>query len=185
MEQLNLFSTPELSLTPAKKQLLMDVDQLQNWKSRIFKYQSEIRNTHNKAIQSSLFNLNPAHCDPDSIDPFSLNPESMSFYRLPSQDYSQPVLYFVIDSLSDIILYIGETKQNNKRWKNVHKCKDYISSYQDLHYRYKLSTAVNIAFWWDAPSSKQQRQKLEQILIQKWRSPFNKENWDIWSQPFT
>ncbi|MEO0688447.1 MAG: GIY-YIG nuclease family protein, partial [Cyanobacteria bacterium J06649_11] len=45
-------------------------------------------------------------------------------------------------------------------------------------------TAVNIAFWWDAPDSTRPRQKLELELIQKWRSPFNKENWKLWGQPF-
>ncbi|WP_306423259.1 hypothetical protein [Nostoc favosum] len=62
--------------------------------------------------------------------------------------------------------------------------KDYISSYRDLHYRYQIETAVNIGFWWDAPVDRRTRQTLEQAMIQKWRSPFNKENWERWGQPF-
>jgi len=62
--------------------------------------------------------------------------------------------------------------------------KDYNASYQDLHYRYKIKTAVNIAFWWDTPTDTRKRQQLEQALIQKWRSLFNKEMWRVWSQPF-
>ncbi|MEH2373422.1 hypothetical protein [Nostoc sp.] len=59
-----------------------------------------------------------------------------------------------------------------------------IASYQDLHYRYGMKTAVNAAFWWDAPTDRRSRQELELSLILKWRSPFNKENWERWGQPF-
>ncbi|MBN3921704.1 MAG: GIY-YIG nuclease family protein, partial [Nostoc sp. NMS4] len=71
-----------------------------------------------------------------------------------------------------------------KRWQGIHACKDYIASYQDVHYRYGLQTAVNAAFWWDAPVDRRTRQELELSLILKWRSPFNKENWERWGQPF-
>jgi hypothetical protein len=43
---------------------------------------------------------------------------------------------------------------------------------------------VVAAFWWDVPAETRPRQQLELALIQKWRSPFNKENWDRWGQPF-
>lgn len=46
------------------------------------------------------------------------------------------------------------------------------------------SPAVNAAFWWDAPIDRRTRQELELNLILKWRSPFNKENWERWGQPF-
>lgn len=46
------------------------------------------------------------------------------------------------------------------------------------------SPAVNAAFWWDAPVDRRTRQELELNLILKWRSPFNKENWERWGQPF-
>ncbi|WP_461947795.1 hypothetical protein [Nostoc sp.] len=47
---------------------------------------------------------------------------------------------------------MGETCRSNKRWKEIHACKDYIASYQDLHYRYEMKidflsskgTATNI-----------------------------------------
>nr|MDZ8170271.1 hypothetical protein [Nostoc sp. CmiSLP01]MDZ8286070.1 hypothetical protein [Nostoc sp. ChiSLP01] len=79
---------------------------------------------------------------------------------------------------------MGQTCRSNKRWKGIHGCKDYIASYQDLHYKYSLQTATNIAFWWDAATDRRSRQELELSLIQKWRSPFNKENWERWGQPF-
>ncbi|WP_334952755.1 hypothetical protein [Nostoc sp.] len=47
-----------------------------------------------------------------------------------------------------------------------------------------MKTAVNIAFWWDTPTDRRARQELELNLILKWRSPFNKENWERWGQPF-
>jgi hypothetical protein len=91
-------------------------------------------------------------------------------------------LYFIIDSAADLILYVGETCRSNKRWKGIHACKDYIASYQDLHYRYGLQTAVNTAFWWDAPVERRARQELELNLILKWRSPFNA---DLSNCPYT
>jgi hypothetical protein len=57
-------------------------------------------------------------------------------------------------------------------------------SYQNLHYLYQMETAVNIGFWWNAPIERRTLQQLELSLIQKWRSPFNKENWDLWGQSF-
>ena len=78
----------------------------------------------------------------------------------------------------------GETCKSNKRWKGTHDCKRYVEKYIDLHYRYELNTAVNICFWWDAPVETRPRQNLELALIQKWKPPFNKENWQHWGQPF-
>ncbi|MEH2082727.1 MAG: hypothetical protein V7K89_22920 [Nostoc sp.] len=57
------------------------------------------------------------------------------------------------------------------------------ASYQDLHYRYGLQTAVNAAFG-GMLGLRKPWQELELNLILKWRSPFNKENWERWGQPF-
>ncbi|WP_354666100.1 hypothetical protein [Nostoc sp. GT001] len=60
-----------------------------------------------------------------------------------------------------------------------------VVTYQDLHYCYGLKTAVNAMFWWDTPVERRARQDyLELSLILKWQSPFNKENWQRWGQPF-
>ncbi|WP_199350060.1 hypothetical protein [Nostoc flagelliforme] len=107
----------------------------------------------------------------------------MAFYRMPDS-FGQAALYFVIDSAADLLLYVGETCQSNKRWKNAHDCKDYVASYQDMNHRYDIKTAVNIGFWWDAPTQRKARLALEQAMIQEWRSPFNKEMWNLWGQPF-
>jgi len=183
MEQLSLFpKTTRSSLGARKEGLVMDAPALEQWKYRIFIYQQQVRKSQ-APQQVTLFDLTVSHCDPERIDPFNLHLQSMAFYRMPDQ-CSQAALYFVIDSTSDLLLYIGETCRSNQRWKGVHDCKDYISSYLDLHYRYGMTTAVNIAFWFDTPMDRKVRQTLERTLIQKWRSPFNKEMWSIWSQPF-
>jgi len=155
---------------------------LQEWKAKIFRHQQQAR--ANVPVQITLFDIAPAHCDPDVIDPFSLSLQSMAFYRMLTDNYGQAAIYFVIDSAADLVLYIGETCRSKKRWIGHHDCKRYLENYQSLHYQHGLSCAVNIAFWWDAPVKTRARQQLEQALIQKWRSPFNKENWSVWSAPF-
>ncbi len=161
---------------------VMNAATLSQWKQRIFDYQQQIR-TQPPPQQTTLFSLTPSHCDPDTIDPFILPLQSMAFYRMPDA-FGQAALYFVIDSVAELILYIGETCRSHKRWKNTHDCKEYISTYQDLHHRYQMQTAVNIGFWWDAPLERKPRQQLEQQLIQKWHSPFNREMWLLYGQPF-
>jgi hypothetical protein len=161
----------------------MSQDALQRWKSEIVDYQHRVRESK-PVKQTALFDIAPTHCDPDKIDPLTLRLVPMSFYRMPASSPGEACLYFVIDSAVDLILYIGETCRSNKRWKSIHDCKDYIDSYQSLHYQYALKTAVNIAFWWEASVERKPRQELEQVLIQKWKSPFNKEMWERWGQPF-
>jgi hypothetical protein len=181
--QLNLFPDVKPTLARKAEALVMSADALLRWKSQIFDYQQQVRASQTPK-QASLFDLAPTHCDPDVIDPFKLHLQPMAFYRMPD-NFGQAALYFVIDSAALLLLYVGETCQSNKRWKNTHDCKNYIASYQDLHYQYELKTAVNIGFWWDAPVDRRARQELELNLILKWRSPFNKQNWERWGQPFS
>ncbi|MDM9381128.1 GIY-YIG nuclease family protein [Chlorogloeopsis sp. ULAP01] len=183
--QLDLFSLSEISSAPTSRTpvLLMDEKTLTKWKSQITIHQQQVR-ASKPTQQATLFQMPSAHIDPGAIDPFNLSPCSLSFYRLPTNNPGEACLYFVIDIAANLLLYIGETCKSNKRWKGVHDCKQYIENYLDLHYRYELKTAVNIAFWWDAPTKTRSRQRLELTLIQKWKSPFNKENWRLWGQPF-
>jgi hypothetical protein len=161
----------------------MDKLALVQWKSQINSYQQQAKASH-PVKQATLFDLTKTHCEPDSIDPFSLRLSPMSFYRLPADSPGDACIYFVIDSAAHLLLYVGETCRSNKRWKGTHDCKRYIEKYQQLHYQHQLERAVNLAFWWDAPIQVLLRQQLEQALIVKWRSPFNKENWERWGQPF-
>jgi hypothetical protein len=181
--QLNLFSDLPLERATPLPTLVMDKPALVRWKSRIFDYQQTVRESK-PFQQTTLFDLPPTHCDQSSIDPFSLRPSPMSFYRLPADSPGESCIYFVIDSAAHLLLYVGETCRSNKRWKGTHDCKQYIEKYQDLHYQHQLPCAVNMAFWWDTPTNTKSRQQLEAALIQLWRSPFNKENWQWYGQPF-
>ena len=186
LNQLELFSVEELNINRTNSRpdgLVMDTDALVRWKEQIAGYQKRARE-RKPAEQITLFDLAPVHCDPDAINPFSLRLYPTLFYRLPADSPGEACIYFVLDNASQLVLYIGETACSNKRWKGTHDCKRYIENYQDLHNRHGLKTAVNITFWWDAPSETRPRQQLEQALIQKWKSPLNKENWERWGQLF-
>lgn len=162
----------------------MDATALEQWKGRIFQYQQWVR--ENESLrQTTLFELAPIHCDPDSIDPFGLLVQPMSFWRKPTFDKGQACLYFVTDrSDPPLLLYIGESCQSDQRWKGTHDAKRYIDKYIALHRQYEGTPAVGISFWYDAPVERKARQQLERALILKWRSPFNKESWKWWGQPF-
>ena len=182
--QLDLLSDSEIGFTSSGSELLlMDSNALLKWKSQIAAYQQTARNTR-PVQQVTLFDLAPVHSNPDAIDPFSLHLCPMSFYRLPADGPGQACVYFVLDSAAQLVLYIGESCRSSLRWKGKHDCKRYIEKYIDLHYRYQLKTAVNMAFWWDTPVKTRLRQQMELSLILKWRSPFNKESWALWGTPF-
>ncbi len=115
----------------------MSLEALLKWKSQIFEYQQKVRE-NKPPHQTALFDLTPKHCNPDQIDPLLLRLVPMSFYRMPVDSPGEACLYFIIDSAACVVLYVGETCRSNKRWQGIHACKDYIASYQDLHYRYGL-----------------------------------------------
>ena len=181
--QLDLFAGIAIPTSASRpKSLSMDADALVQWKTRIAAHQQQTK--ENQPEQGTLFDMAKAHVDPDKIDPFNLRPYPMSFYRLPVDSPGEACIYFVVDNAARLVLYIGETSKSNKRWKGTHDCKRYLDNYQSLHYQYGLSCAVNIAFWWDAPALARARQQMELELIERWRSPFNKENWTLWAAPF-
>jgi hypothetical protein len=161
----------------------MDGDCLQGWKKRVFRHQQQVR-TNVPEKQAALFDDSSVRHELDTVDPFSLSLQSLSFWRFPADSSGDACLYFVIDNALPLLLYVGETSRSNQRWKGVHDCKRYVENYQSLHYQHQIRTAVCIAFWWNAPVQTRPRQQLEQALIQKWRSPFNQENWSFWSAPF-
>jgi hypothetical protein len=108
----------------------------------------------------------------------------MEFWRMPADSLGHPCIYFVIDQTLPILLYVGESCKSNARWKGVHDYKRYVEKYHDLHHKYGLERAVSIAFWFDTPADRTARLDLELSLIKRWRTPFNKENWQMWGQPF-
>ncbi|WP_189523560.1 hypothetical protein [Nostoc sp. PA-18-2419] len=65
--------------TPARRAeaLVMSLEALLKWKAQIFECQQRMRET--KPVQQvTLFDLAPAHCDPDRIDPLQLQVRSLS-----------------------------------------------------------------------------------------------------------
>lgn len=165
--------------------LQMSPETLSIWKQRIFKFQQQVRQTQ-PMQQGSLFDLGVAssETDPHQIDPFSLPQQNTQFWRWRFDDVGVAALYFVIDYELPLLLYVGETVKSNQRWKGEHDCKRYIDNYRQAHYQHQIETRLGIAFWAKAPTATRPRQKLESALIDKWKSPFNKENWEFWGTPF-
>jgi hypothetical protein len=187
-EQLPLFSTREIATTyrvTTAPPLEMTPAALQAWKQRVFHYQQQVM-TQLPAQQGSLFDLPtaPDLSDPDRIDPFQLPQQNTEFWRWKADAQGIAALYFVIDYELPILLYVGETVKSNQRWKGEHDCKRYLLNYRQAHYQQQTDTRLGIAFWAQAPTETRPRQKLESALIYKWRSPFNKENWEFWNTPF-
>jgi hypothetical protein len=191
-KQLNLFSVADAS-TPyhvgRSPQLEMSQKALLLWKQRIFKFQNRARQEPSTTQGSLIYDVNPQpdHWDAEKIDPFALTPKPWDFYRERYDPLSegQANIYFVLDHAVPLLLYVGETKLSIKqRWKGVHDCKEYIDAYVSLHRKYDLEFAVNMAFNVSVPSDHHQRLALERDLILRWRSPFNKECWQYWGQPF-
>jgi hypothetical protein len=161
----------------------MSQDALIEWKQRVSDFQSQLQTP--PAQQPTLFDLPTAvTSDVDRIEPFQLRQQNIEFWRWKGTDAGIPALYFVIDYELPIVLYIGETVKSGQRWKGEHDCKRYVINYCQAHYPYGLTTKVGIAFWREAPTATRSRQQLESALIDKWRSPFNRQNWGFWSTPF-
>lgn len=183
--QPSLFSAAELrgcyATTPSAG-LEISQASLADWKQRICDYQQPLRTQPMQ--QGNLFELPTLDAaDPDPIDPFSLPQQNTEFWRWKADAAGIAALYFVIDYELPILLYIGETVKSNQRWKGEHDCKRYLLNYRQAHYQHQLPSTLGIAFS-TAPAQTRPRQKLESALIYKWRSPFNKENWQFWGTPF-
>ena len=157
------------------------------WRNKIYAHQSKISEANGKKIcQQSIINDTDSFDDKE-IDPFLLQPLSLSFWRADKYVHDGPAMYFVIDTMKDskIILYIGETNSANKRWKGDHDCKNYISNYKESLASNNLSSHQDIRFFLDVPKEVKLRRKLEQKLIYLWLPPFNKETRNRWSTTFT
>jgi hypothetical protein len=187
-EQPSLFADDDIKSTSFRYQdqpgLWMSQEALVQWKARVAKYQDEVRFTPSEE-QGLLFDVVTPIVKADAIDPFSLYLYNFFFFEQPAHKHpGKPSMYFVIDVQVPLLLYVGETVKANQRWKGVHDCKRYVLNYRDLHAKYGVETAINTAFYWDIPSEVRPRQQLESALIERWRSPFNKENWSFWGTPF-
>ena len=160
---------------------------LTEWRNKIHNHQLKIsKNAHDKTLDQKCLPLNTISNE-RKIDPFSLQPLSLNFWRTNQYIHNGPAMYFVIDSMesSKIILYIGETNVANKRWKGEHDCKNYLMNYKEALAHNKLSSHQDIRFFLDVPKEVKLRSKLEHQLIYLWLPPFNKETRDRWSTTFT
>ncbi|WP_259721983.1 GIY-YIG nuclease family protein [Synechococcus sp. CS-1328] len=157
--------------------------------------------------QQPLFNATAAGLDPAAqqgllfgppsqpqrlagrLDPLSLTPQSLSFWRWPSSSHQGAAVYLVMDRPAEapcpLLLYVGETSRADRRWKGDHDCKSYLSAYGEALRAADLQPQLSIRFWCDVPSTTAARRALEQALIQQWLPPFNKETRERWSTPFT
>jgi len=192
VKQLSLFDAPSPYRVNRSENHRFDQKGLMQWKDRIFTYQQKIKETQ-PPQQQTLLAIAPevsslGQPSPEQIDPFSLSYHSSLFWRQKVNGHSgekqQGCLYFIIDRTVPLLLYVGETKLTaHHRWRGTHDCKDYILRYLELHRRYQVETAVVSAFY-PLFLRKKELQTWEQALILKWRSPFNKECWQYWGQPF-
>ncbi|MCT7957321.1 hypothetical protein [Laspinema palackyanum] len=182
-EQLSFFDMDSTTSRPDR--LEMDRDQFIQWKRKIARHQEETR--QNYPQQPTLFDTGVNQFDPELIDPFSLQQHPTRFYDLAQMrlaENGEPCLYFLIDTCLPLILYIGETVHSNKRWKAGHHCQEYLSKYIQLNRKHNLEVSPVLAFEWGVPTQTRLRQKMEFRLINKWSSPFNKENRAQWGHPF-
>lgn len=188
--QLSLFSVSEArsldSWTPLDP-CPLSLTALQDWKNRVSAFQQQVRweptSQQQSLFASELSYITPS-IDPDRLDPFQLLPQNINFWRWKVADGGDASLYFVMDYQVPLLLYIGETVKSNQRWKGEHDCKRYLSHYRQAHYTYQQDTQIGIAFLRGVPTQHKARQRLERRFIERWRSPFNRENWALWGTPF-
>ena len=114
--------------------------------------------------------------------------ELFLFLRWPESPHRGAALYWVMDRPEHlehpILLYLGETKAADRRWKGEHDCKAYLAAYQEACASCGLGCSPSIRFWGDVPQATRTRQQLEQTLIRRWQPPFNKEMRERWATPF-
>lgn len=167
--------------------------QLLEWQERIRSHQGPLfRGQAAGAAQASLFSA-MAPQDPlqraADLDPLSLQPQSLSFWRWPEAPHRGAAIYLVIDrpepETHPLLLYVGETGRADRRWKGDHDCKGYLAAYGEALRKASLPMALSIRFWCDVPVAIAPRRALEQALIRRWCPPFNKETRERWATPFT
>ena len=157
------------------------------WRNKIYNHQSKILENKQKTNSQQSLLTEIKSFDDKKINPFSLQPLSLNFWRTKQSVHQGPAMYFVIDNMvnSRIILYIGETNSANKRWKGEHDCKNYLINYKEALAYNNLKSHQDIRFFLDVPREVKLRRKLEQNLINLWLPPFNKETRDRWTTTFT
>lgn len=184
----DLFSSAPLASTPTPD-LPITPDQLQAWQQRLHDFQSpRFRRDVCDAGQVDLFG--ESSCDAaNAINPLALTPLPLSFWRWADSPHRGAAIYLVLDRPPHLehplLLYVGETKAADQRWKGEHDCKTYLAAYGEALQRCQMAHQLSIRFYTDVPSDTRARRRLEQQLIQHWNPPFNKETRQRWATPFT
>ena len=172
--------------------LPLSAELLRGWQERIHQFQAPLFSAqagHRKqeTEQQPLFAsdiTNPL----SSFQPLQLRPLPLSFWRWPNSPHQGAAIYLVMDRPKEldhpILLYVGETKAADRRWKGEHDCKAYLASDQEACMTTGLRCSTSIRFWADVPQDTRPRRQLEQTLIRLWQPPFNKETRERWSTPF-
>ena len=170
-------------------ELPLQREQLLAWQERLHQHQAPLfRGESGPLQQGSLFgDVSP---DPvTAIQPLALTPLPLSFWRWPDSPHQGAAIYLVLDRPVDLeqplLLYVGETKAADQRWKGDHDCKAYLASYGEALQRCGIRQRLSIRFCTDVPQATRARRDLEQQLIQHWLPPFNKETRQRWATPFT
>ena len=185
----DLFATTALGGSGPDPDLPLQTDQLLRWQQQLHAHQAPLfRGEPAAAGQASLFPDD--HADSAAaLDPLSLTPLPLSFWRWPVSPHQGAAIYLVLDRPAQLeqplLLYVGETMAADRRWKGEHDCKAYLAAYGEALQRCSLSPCLSIRFSSDVPRSTRARRALEQQLIQRWLPPFNKETRQRWSTPFT
>jgi len=180
---------PIESIKSVSSEIVLSSELLQDWQNKVHSHQTILFDK--KEIipkQTSLF-PSSGKTGIEDFEPLSLIPLSLNFWKWPSSPHRGPAIYLVMDRPKDlrnpIILYIGETVAAEKRWKGEHDCKAYLASYSEALSTAGLGAKLSIRFWTDVPKETRPRREIEQLLIQFWLPPFNKETRERWKTPFT
>jgi DNA-directed RNA polymerase specialized sigma24 family protein len=137
---------------------------LTRWRQKMSEYQlhSLVRQSHHQC---------------GNINPFSLPGKSMSSLRSRDRDFQgKSCLYFICDTAANIILYVG-TIGTSESIPGMYDCSRYIECYEDLNSEHGFRTTIKIAYWQDIPEFVHTPHELVSMLIDKWKTPFNKQNW--------
>ena len=184
MRQFDLF-TPQAALQP-DAELPLSAEVLADWQQRVLAFQQQQRQQPSSQAQGSLFDQQEASNQPS--EPLSLPPQHLQFWRWPESLQQGAALYFVFDHSrgdgQELLLYVGETCQADRRWKGEHDCKSYLAAYGEALVRCGQQPRFTIRFWCDAPADARARRRVEQQQIRHWLPPFNKECRQRWQTPF-
>ena len=202
MRQGDLFEPGAGAAGPPPPELRLERHQLLVWQERLAAHQRPLF-TAGPAAPAAEQGLLLPETDPGSLeagsldpaaracalDPLSLQPQSLSFWRWPETPQRGAAVYLVLDRPPHLplplLLYVGETGHADRRWQGDHDCKAYLAAYGEALRRADLNTRPSIRFWCDVPEAVKARRALEQALIRRWLPPFNKETAARWSTPFT